>query len=79
MSLIEDLQAAHMKADPNACGACAALDMPNLDEETREQLASALAGTIGVKTLAEILRRNGITGAGRRTIDRHRKERHRQP
>jgi hypothetical protein len=45
------------------------------DEETREYLIAAFAGSIGINKLAAIMQRNE-TGVGHRTITRHRKEGH---
>lgn len=63
------------KANPYAreCQACVAVR--SVSPEAREGVERALAGTIGEKTLAGILTRNGYP-TGARAINRHRKEGH---
>lgn len=55
------------------CQVCQALT--KMSESARSGVERALAGTIGVNTLAGILTRNGYP-AGRRAIERHREEGH---
>lgn len=62
---------ANMHARP--CQVCDALQQ--MTESARAGVKSALAGTIGERTLAEILTRNGYP-TGRRAVARHRQEGH---
>lgn len=73
-SLLAELgvaEQANMHSRP--CQACAALE--SMSEAARSQVERALAGTIGGRTLAEILTRNGYP-TGRRAVDNHRREGH---
>lgn len=78
MTLIDDIKSAERAANVAqgiGCKACSAIE--SMDPgETREALIAALAGTIGSRTLASILRSHDIA-VGREAIDRHRKEGHR--
>lgn len=72
--LLADLTAAedaNMHGRP--CQVCQALR--GMSELAREQVERALAGTIGERTLAEILTRNGYP-TGRRAVATHRREDH---
>lgn len=75
MGLLEDLDAA--QAAPgrdygcSACDALAALD----DDREREALRRALAGTLSVRRLLAISRKNNL-GIGRAGIIKHRNEAH---
>ena len=73
-SLLEELGAAE-NANQHArpCQVCSAL--AQMSEGARGGVERALAGTIGERTLAEILTRNGYT-TGRRAVKRHRQEGH---
>lgn len=62
---------ANMHARP--CQVCTALR--GMSELAREQVERALAGTIGERTLADILTRNGYP-TGRRAVATHRREDH---
>jgi hypothetical protein len=72
--LVAELEAAE-KAHPilRPCQACEAI--LRVSDDAREAVERALAGTIGEKTLAAILTRNGFT-VGARAINRHRREAH---
>lgn len=73
-ALMADLaKAAQANMHARACQVCDALE--SLSEEARAGVKSALAGTIGERTLAEILTRNGYP-TGRRAVARHRLEGH---
>lgn len=70
MSLLTDL------IDAQAEPTCPLCDLINShDGLTAEALADAAAGSMGVRKLAVILRRND-TGIGERVIKRHRLEGH---
>lgn len=56
-----------------SCQVCVALS--EMSESARSGTERALAGTIGERTLAEILTRNGYT-VGRRAVGNHRREAH---
>jgi hypothetical protein len=71
MTLLDDLRGA---TEGPQCPLCV-LIRDTEDEETREELSAAAAGTMGTRKLAEILRQHH-TGIGRRTVIRHRNERH---
>lgn len=62
---------ANMHARP--CQVCVALE--GMSEVARVSVESALAGTIGERSLAEILTRNGYP-TGRRAVQNHRREAH---
>lgn len=73
-SLLEEIAAAedaNMHSRP--CQVCAALR--GMSDLAREQVERALAGTIGERTLADILTRNGYP-TGRRAVATHRREDH---
>lgn len=70
MSLLKDLQAA--VAEPE-CPLCELIN--GSDPETKAALLAAAGGSMGVNKLAGILRVND-TGIGRRTVERHRREKH---
>ena len=72
--LSDQLALATIKADHAYCPACGHLAGMEPGEEV-EMLADALAGSIGVRTLAKIFSENDIP-VGRRVIERHRRERH---
>lgn len=75
MSLLEDLQRGEVEsARALPCPLCEYIRATE-DEVTREALASAAAGSIGIQKLTAILFKHG-TGIGRRTVERHRNERH---
>lgn len=72
--LLEDIaqaEDANMHARP--CQVCQALR--GMSELARAGVEKALAGTIGERTLADILTRNGYP-TGRRAVATHRKEGH---
>lgn len=77
--LDEDTLLADLKVAANAnqhgrpCQVCEALR--SMSESARAGVKSALAGTIGERTLAEILTRNGYP-TGRRAVATHRREDH---
>lgn len=72
--LLADLAAgANANQHARPCQVCEALDA--MTEEARVGVKSALTGTIGERSLAEILTRNGYT-TGRRAVRRHRQEGH---
>jgi hypothetical protein len=72
--LLADLaSAANANQHARPCQVCDALS--KMSEAARMQVKSGLAGTIGERTLAEILTRNGYT-TGRRAVRRHRQEGH---
>lgn len=76
MSLLDDLYAAQDRARTRVppCEICK--HIASLEPgETRLVLREAAAGTIGVNTLVAIFKAHGIP-AGRRTIERHRKDDH---
>lgn len=77
MTLLDDLTTANAKAASRRppCAACAVLKDEN-DPATFAALRDAFAGSMGVQTLAKVLRANGITTVGRRTIEHHRNEGH---
>lgn len=68
---IEQAEDANMFARP--CQVCDALE--RMTDEAAEGVNRALGGTIGERTLAEILTRNGYP-TGRRAVARHRLEGH---
>lgn len=74
--LLNDLRAAEQRAASRVppCEVCGHIRSmtPGM---TRDALIQAAAGTIGVNTLAAIFKAHGIP-AGRRTIERHRKDDH---
>lgn len=73
--LLEDLtEAAQAAAGEKPCRLCDYIQATE-HEATREALVSAAAGSIGINKLASILHRREI-GIGRRTIQKHRNERH---
>ena len=75
MSLLDDLREGERETrGEGPCPACE-LVAATEDEETREYLIAAFAGSIGINKLAAIMQRNE-TGVGHRTITRHRKEGH---
>lgn len=55
------------------CQVCAALLA--MSDQAKSGVLRALAGTIGARTLAEILTRNGYP-TGRRAVETHRREDH---
>lgn len=75
MSLLDDLKDAHSKSPLNrSCPLCELIQTTE-DDETREFLLRAAAGSIGRDSLCAVLRKNK-TGIGHRTVERHRNERH---
>ena len=75
MSLLDDLRRAQRETDGEApCGLCEYI-RAILDEETRVAMSAAAGGSIGIRKLEGILQAHE-TGIGRRTIVRHRNERH---
>lgn len=73
--LIQDLANAKSSAH-NGRGACKLCRLlADLPDDDRRALADAAAGTIGARTLADILRRNGMA-VSRDTIMKHRREDH---
>lgn len=73
-ALLRDISAAedaNMHSRP--CQVCSALRA--MSDLAREQVERALAGTIGERTLADILTRNGYP-TGRRAVATHRREDH---
>jgi hypothetical protein len=73
-ALLSDLaKAANANMHARDCQVCQAL--PQMSESARAGVESALAGTIGERTLADILTRNGYP-TGRRAVARHRSEGH---
>lgn len=75
MTLLNDLARAEAAASgERPCPACGHLASMDPGPE-RDALEAALAGTIGVNTLVDILRQHEIP-VGRRAIYRHRKEGH---
>jgi hypothetical protein len=79
MTLLDDLK--HAAAVVEGCPLCVRIAAEE-DEETKDWLISASAGTIGTETLAGIFKKNGVSDPrtafpiGRRTIVRHREEKH---
>lgn len=72
--LLADIAAAEdANMHARACQVCVALR--SMSELAREQVERALAGTIGERSLAEILTRNGYP-TGRRAVATHRREDH---
>jgi hypothetical protein len=72
--LLADLEAGE-KANVHArdCEVCVALE--TMSDRVKEPVLRALAGTIGLQRLADILTDNGYP-TGRRAIDKHRREGH---
>lgn len=68
LSDIAEAEAANMHA--RGCQVCDALE--KMSESARAGVERALAGTIGERTLSEILTRNGYP-TGRRAVSNHRK------
>ncbi len=68
---LEQAEDANMHSRP--CQVCDALE--RMADEAREGVNRALGGTIGERTLAEILTRHGYP-TGRRAVARHRLEGH---
>lgn len=68
---LAEAEDANMHGRP--CQVCTALRA--MSDLARKQVERALAGTIGERTLAEILTRNGYP-TGRRAVATHRKEGH---
>lgn len=68
---LEKAEGANMHGRP--CQVCTALS--SMSESARAGVERALAGTIGERTLAEILTRNGYP-TGRRAVQAHRREDH---
>lgn len=71
MADIEKAEIANMHA--RTCQVCDALDQMSVG--AKQQVERALGGTIGERTLAEILTRNGFP-TGRRAVRNHRSEGH---
>lgn len=73
-ALLDELAAAEgANQHARPCQVCVALQ--NMSEAAQMGIERALAGTIGERTLADILTRNGYP-TGRRAIARHRLEGH---
>lgn len=77
MSLLDDINQAEAETSiGKGCPLCEYIaSVP--DAETQEALRGAAAGTIGRDKLIAILAKHE-TGIGRRTVERHRTERHGQ-
>lgn len=77
MSLLDDLRQAEAESKGDLpCPLCEYIE-GTADDTTRSALRAAAAGTMGLRKLEAIMQKYE-TGIGRRTIARHRTERHGQ-
>jgi len=77
MSLLDDLKTAKAETDGDVrrqCQLCLFVQAEQ-DDETKQWLASAAAGSIGRDKFVAILQKHN-TGIGKRTVARHRQEGH---